>query len=209
MASYSSNRYAYALTIASIANPFQALYVLLFAAQLIILAFYVSPAAASIKTAIPSQVMAVAVIIGLSGLSMVEHLRCPKSSDGINVYLFFTIAIDAMQVRTLWLRLDSLKLAIAATSCLALKVILLIAEAQGKNKYLFEKYQTLAPESSSGVFARRCFWWLNSMLVRGYNIMIRTDQLEDIKEDFASIQLLEMFQHKYSRCKLPGRHEVS
>lgn len=180
----------------------QALYALLFAAQLVTLVFYVLPAAPPIKTVIPSQAMAVAVVLSLSGLSLLEHVHSPRSSDGINVYLFFSIVFDAVQVRTLWLRLDSLKVAAAATACLILKVLLLIAETQGKKRYLFETYQKLAPETLSGVFARRCYWWLNGMLIRGYKILIRPDQLEAIKEDFASSSLLDSLERNYARGKL-------
>jgi hypothetical protein len=92
-----------------------------------------------------------------------------------------------------------LKLAAAATVCLALKLVILGFEAQGKKKYLFIEYQSLAPETLSGVFARRCFWWLNGMLMRGYEILIRPDQLEVIKEDFASRDLLESLERSYSK----------
>jgi ATP-binding cassette subfamily C (CFTR/MRP) protein 1 len=180
----------------------QALYVLILAAQLVTLVFYVSPVIPFIRTTIASQVLAVAVILGLSSLSLLEHGRSLRSSDGINVYLFFSITFDAVQVRTLWLRLDSLKLAAAATVCLALKLVILGFEAQGKRKYLFRKYQSLAPETLSGVFARRCFWWLNGMLMRGYKNLIRPDQLEDIKEDFASRDLLQSLEGSYNRGKL-------
>jgi ATP-binding cassette subfamily C (CFTR/MRP) protein 1 len=180
----------------------QALYFLILAAQLVTLVFYVSPAAPFIRTTIASQTLAVAVILGLSGLSFLEHERSLRSSDGINVYLFFSITFDAVQVRTLWLRLDSPKLVAAATVCLALKLVILGFEAQGKKKYLFRKYQSLAPETLSGVFARRCFWWLNGMLMRGYKIVIRPDQLEDIKEDFASRVMLQSLEGSYNKGKL-------
>jgi len=162
----------------------------------------------SIKTSIPSQALAVVVVVGLSGLSLLEHGRLYRSSDGINVYLFFSIAFDAVQVRTLWLRLDTLKLAVAATVCVVLKVALLFVEAQGKKKFLFEKYKSLAPESLSGVFARRCFWWLNGMLIRGYQILIRPDQLEAIKQDFASDKLLDALERSYTKGKLVSLHKI-
>jgi ATP-binding cassette subfamily C (CFTR/MRP) protein 1 len=155
----------------------------------------------SVKTNIPSQALAIAVIVALSGLSLLEHGRLCRSSDGINVYLFFSIAFDAVQIRTLWLRLDTLKLTVAATVCVVLKVALLVVEAQGKKRFLFEKYQSLAPESLSGVFARRCFWWLNGTLIRGYQTLIQPNQLEAIKEDFASDELLDALERSYTKSK--------
>jgi ATP-binding cassette subfamily C (CFTR/MRP) protein 1 len=133
---------------------------------------------------------------------MLEHVRSCRSSDSISVYLFFSIALDAVQVRTLWLRHVTLKLAVAITICLVLKLALLIVEAQKKTKFLFEKYRSLAPETLSGVIARRCFWWLNGMLIQGYQILIRPDQLGAIKEDFASDELLEALERSYTKGRL-------
>lgn len=151
----------------------------------------------AVKTVLPSEALSVVVIIGLSALSFLEHVRSPRSSDGINIYLFFSIIFDAAQVRTLWLRFASFNLAIVASICLGLKFVLLLVEAQGKRRYLVEKYRALAPETLCGVFARRLFWWLNGMLLKGYRSLMQPDQLESIKEDFASSDLLKKVERNY------------
>ena len=104
-----------------IANLFHVLYTLLFAAQITALIFYVEPTAPSIKSVVPSQALALTVVPALSCLSLLEHIRSFRSSDCVNVFLFFSTIFDAMQVRTLWLRLASKKLAATASVCLALK----------------------------------------------------------------------------------------
>ncbi|KAF2188572.1 hypothetical protein K469DRAFT_565963, partial [Zopfia rhizophila CBS 207.26] len=59
--------------------------------------------------------------------------------------------------------------------------------------------KSLAPETLSGVFSRRCFWWLNGMLLRGYQSLIRPEQLDPIKDDFASKNLLDNLQRSYDQ----------
>lgn len=131
-----------------------------------------------------------AVVLASSGLSLLEHVRSPRSSDAINVYLFFSTILDAVQVRTLWLRQLPTTVAVAATVCVAFKFALLIAEAQSKMVGLMEDYQNLAPETLSGVYARRVFWWLNGLLKRGYGATFRPVDLMDIKEEFGAKGLL-------------------
>jgi ATP-binding cassette subfamily C (CFTR/MRP) protein 1 len=177
------------------------LYALLFAAQLATLVFWAVKPPLSIKTAVPSQALAVTVVPGLGVLSLLEHSRSPRTSDAINTYLFLSILFDAVQVRSLWLRLHSLKLAIAATSCLGLKCMLLIAEAHSKSRYLAERSKSLSPETLSGVFARRCFWWLNSTLARGYKSLIEPEKLDPIKDGFVSEHLLSQLEKSYEKSE--------
>ncbi|KAJ4291830.1 hypothetical protein N0V90_009726 [Kalmusia sp. IMI 367209] len=168
------------------------LYIFLLAAQLAVLAFTASTSSSSTssRSAIAAQSLIIAVIIGLSGLSLLEHVRSPRSSDAINAYLFFSTIFDAVQLRTLWLRPLSMSIAIAASVCLALKLILLVAEAQNKIAWLMEDYRNLAPETLSGVYTRRVFWWLNGLMGRGYRATFRPVDLMAIKEEFASKDLL-------------------
>ncbi|PSN69168.1 P-loop containing nucleoside triphosphate hydrolase protein [Corynespora cassiicola Philippines] len=171
----------------------QTLYFLLIAVQIAILAFSIT-FLGPIKTAIPSTTLSLVAVLGLNGLSFIEHIRSPRTSDGINMYLFLSSIFDAVQVRSLHLRHIPTQLKGAAIACLVLKIVLLLAEMQGKGKYLYAKYQSLAPETLSGVFARRFFWWLNDMLREGYRTIIWTDQLQPIKEDFAAKGLVSNIQ---------------
>lgn len=150
-------------------------------------------------TAIASQTLLLAVIFGIGGLSLLEHVKSPRTSDSINVYLFFSTILDGVQLRTVWLRHCPLSVSIAASICFALKLVLLIAEAQSKFSWLMEDFHSLAPESLSGVYARRVFWWLNGLMGRGYRTTFRPVDLMPIKEDFASQGLLDAFKATSSK----------
>lgn len=80
---------------------------------------------------------------------------------------------------------------VPASVCFALKLLLLLAEAQGKIAWLMEDCRGLAPETLSGVYARRVFWWLNGLMRKGYKATFRPVDLMKIKEDFESKQLLD------------------
>ena len=170
----------------------QVLYALLLGAQITTLVFWASPTPRAIRTAIPSQVLGVVDVLALSALSLVEHTRSYSSSDGVNVYLLFSIAFDAVQVRSVWLRAAT-RVAAATTSCLALKLMLLVCETQGKRRSLLKDERDLPPESTSGVIARRFFWWLNGLMWHGYKVILKPDDLRPIKEDFAAEDLLARF----------------
>src|ERR1700760_1565544 len=117
---------------------------------------------------ITSAVLSVVVLPLLSILSYIEHFRSTTTSDGINVYLFFSIIFDAIQTRTLWLHSDLKDLAITFSVGLLLKLLLFSLELRSKRSTLLLDSSKLSPETWSGLFSRRFFWWLNSMLISGY-----------------------------------------
>jgi ATP-binding cassette subfamily C (CFTR/MRP) protein 1 len=181
------------------------LYVLLFAAQLsLLICTATSHGIAGSQTAIAALSLLIAVVLTSSGLSLLEHVRSPRSSDAINVYLFFSTIFDAVQVRTLWLRPLPTTVSVAASVCVAFKFVLLIAESQGKFAWLMEDYRCLAPETLSGVYARRVFWWLNGLMKQGYRTTFRPVDLMVIDEEFGSKRLLAALQSKYDKGALLG-----
>ncbi|KAL1598820.1 hypothetical protein SLS60_007962 [Paraconiothyrium brasiliense] len=161
-----------------------------------------SHGAAGSQTAIAAQILLTAVVLALSSLSLLEHVKSPRSSDAINVYLFFSIIFDAVQLRTLWLRPLPTTVCVAASVCFTVKFALWLAEAQSKFAWLKEDYRSLAPETLSGVYARRGFWWLNGLMKRGYRATFQPMDLMAIKEDFGSKRLLDILQSQSDRGRL-------
>jgi len=149
----------------------------------------------ALKPVLAAQSLAVPVVLGLSALSLLEHTRSPRSSDTINVFLFFSTMFDAVQVRTFWIRPLPTAVAVTASICLSLRIILLLAEAQSKSTSLYEEYKNLAPETLSGVYARRVFWWLNGLMRKGYKITFDPMELMAIDEEFGSRGLLHAIEH--------------
>jgi ATP-binding cassette, subfamily C (CFTR/MRP), member 1 len=140
---------------------------------------------------LPSAILSVIVVPVLSALSYSDHFRSTTTSDGINIYLFFGICFDAIQVRTLWFHSTLQDIAICYSVGVLLKTQLFILELHSKASSLLQDLSKLSPESWSGVFSRRFFWWLNSLLKSGYRGFLHPDQLFPLPESIKSQNLLQ------------------
>ncbi|TGO57755.1 hypothetical protein BCON_0062g00250 [Botryotinia convoluta] len=129
------------------------------------------------RASLPAALLALIAILGLCILSYFEHSRNIRPSSIINAYLFFTLSFDAAQLRTRWLRGNNVAGNAIATSILGVKLLLLILEAKGKRKILFQRYGYLSPESTSGLFARSLFWWSNPLFRLGFGGVVRDEDL--------------------------------
>jgi len=58
-------------------------------------------------------------------------------------------------------------------------------------------YQHSAPESTSGIFNRSVFWWLNSLFRRGFRALLAVEDLAEIDSKFSSRVLRDDLQHNW------------
>lgn len=129
------------------------------------------------RASLPAALLAFTATLGLCILSYFEHISNVRPSSIINAYLFFTLPLDAAQLRTRWMRGDNVAGNAILTSILGVKLLLLILEAKGKRKILFQRYDYLSPESTSGLFARSLFWWLIPLFRLGFEGVVRDEDL--------------------------------
>ncbi|THV43871.1 hypothetical protein BGAL_0843g00010 [Botrytis galanthina] len=129
------------------------------------------------RVSLPAALLAFTATLGLCILSCFEHSRNVRPSSIINAYLFFTLPFDAAQLRTRWMRGDNVAGNAILTSILGVKFLLLILEAKGKRRILFQRYDYLSPESTSGLFARSLFWWLIPLFKLGFEGVVRDEDL--------------------------------
>lgn len=99
--------------------------------------------------------------LALCFLSHSEHNHSVRPSAIINAYLLLTLPFDVARSRTLWLARATRPIAATFTSALCIKVIILIAEAVEKRSILLDRYRHSSPETTSGIYSRSFFWWLN------------------------------------------------
>lgn len=154
---------------------------------------------------LPAAALAFVLALELCSLSYMEHRRSVRPSSIISVYLTLTIVFDVVQCRTLWL-MDNFRGCVAPVflATAASKVLVLVLELQGKRKFLIEPWSHLSPESTSGVFNRSLFWWVNSLLLRGFKTILSVDSLYDTDDQLRSARLAEKLSgtwrsNKYSR----------
>ncbi|UNI24672.1 hypothetical protein JDV02_010402 [Purpureocillium takamizusanense] len=97
-----------------------------------------------------------------------------------------------MQCRTLWLLGDDVRNAAHVfTAVTACKVVMLFLETRTKRRALLLKWQHVGPEATSGIINRLFFWWLNRLMMSGFNGNLSTSSLYDLDDELLSEPLLD------------------
>ncbi|KUJ15922.1 P-loop containing nucleoside triphosphate hydrolase protein [Mollisia scopiformis] len=157
------------------------------------------------RATVPSAVLSFLASVLVLPLSRLEHNRSIKPSSLLSVYLLVSVAFDAVQVRTLFLRHDESAILGLFTTSVGLKLVLLLLESLNKRKYLRAPYSTYPPESTSGVFGRSFFWWLNPMLATGFRRLMTLDDLFVTDNALLSEPLGEEMKKSWNKYRSSGR----
>jgi hypothetical protein len=145
-----------------------------------------------IKYAVTAGVIELLGAVALSILVVLEHMRSIQPSTVTVVYLLSTIVGDSVQLRTLLLRGYSPTLLHLLSSLLAFKVVLLIAEAWPKRRYLRSASIDYSPEETTGILTRSVFWWLNSLFWHGSKDLLSSEDLFPLDQQLQSARLRDL-----------------
>ncbi|ETS81268.1 hypothetical protein PFICI_06270 [Pestalotiopsis fici W106-1] len=146
----------------------------------------------------------------LAPLSHLEHGKSSRPSFLISFYLGFTAILDIARVRTQWFLPNNRSVAAVLTVSLIVKCLLLTLEEMGKRSLLpGTRSGNISLESTSGLFNRSTFWWLNSLLLQGSKNILDTDALPPIREKLASNRLGETLQSNWKNCNQNRRHALA
>ncbi|KAF5878883.1 putative abc multidrug protein [Botrytis fragariae] len=146
------------------------------------------------RATIPAAALLLVDALGLFALSHIEHLHSVRPSALINVWLLLTLPFDMARARSLWLVHANNPTAAVFTSALGVKIMVIIAEAVEKRHILLDRYRNTSPETTSGIYSRSFFWWLNTLMTTGFQRIIKNEDLYPIGEEMSSHYL-------YSRAK--------
>ncbi|KAK1689651.1 ABC transporter [Colletotrichum godetiae] len=80
-----------------------------------------------------------------------------------------------------------------------------LLEVQGKRRFLLAALHHLSPEATSGIIARGFFWWLNSLLGKGFKATLSPSTLYDIDNDMRSEYLLQNLDNAWNRRRGHGK----
>ncbi|CZT50852.1 related to multidrug resistance-associated protein [Rhynchosporium secalis] len=161
------------------------------------------------RASLASALLALAASLGLCVLSNIEHTKNIRPSSIINSYLLLTLPFDAAQVRTRWLRSDNLAGNGITSAILAVKLLVLVSEAIEKKGLLFAPYVSPSPETTSGLYSRGFFWWLNPLFQLGFSKVVNDSDLFSADEDLLSKSLKSKFsKHWTNRSKYPQKHTL-
>ncbi|KAF7960469.1 hypothetical protein EAE96_000149 [Botrytis aclada] len=138
------------------------------------------------RATMPAAALLLVDALGLFALSNLEHLHSVRPSALINVWLLFTLPFDMARARSLWLVHENNPTAAVFTSALGVKIMVIITEAVEKRHILLDRYRNTSPETTSGIYSRSFFWWLNTLMTTGFQRVIKNEDLYPIGEEMSS-----------------------
>ncbi|KAK3671387.1 hypothetical protein LTR78_008665 [Recurvomyces mirabilis] len=159
---------------------------------------------------IASAVLHLVVALCMLALSHLEHERSARPSILLSVYLFITSLLDVAQTRTLYLSAHSrIETAVAGvfTLSLALKVIILLLEAQRKTKWVrWDTAVPHSPEETSGIYSIGMYSWLNHLFFIGYRTPLDMQSLYALDQTMTSEDLYGRFKEHADFSKVKGQY---
>lgn len=156
---------------------------------------------------IASSVLKLVSALFMITLSLVDHSKSPRPSVLLNSYLFLTLLLDGVQARTLFLSSgDKPELTYSSifSAAIALKVAILLLEAQRKSKWVNWNEKEHSPEETSGIFSLGVFFWLNNIFLDGYKKILTIKDLYPLDSSLDGKLLHEEFSKNMDYSKLKG-----
>jgi ATP-binding cassette subfamily C (CFTR/MRP) protein 1 len=175
--------------------------VVLVASQLALVVLWNVDRPLQTRASVPCAIIGLIAVLLVLFLSNVEHARSVRPSSLLNIYLLVTLTFDIAQARTLFLR-SNIPIASVFVAAMAAKFFLLLLEVRSKRAFLKHPYDQLPTESTSGIFNRSYFWWLNPLFIRAFRGLLSFENLPEIDVDLASMRLRKLFLRAWDkRCK--------
>lgn len=140
-------------------------------------------------------------------LSFLDHSKSPRPSVLLSGYLFLTLLLDAAQARTQFLSSDDqpeLTYSIMFSTASALKVGILLLEAQRKSKWVIWNEKEHSPEETSSIFSLGVFFWLNKIFLEEYKTVLKMEDLYPLDSSLNGKSLHDKFSEKMIHSKLRG-----
>ncbi|TEA15049.1 ABC transporter atnG [Colletotrichum sidae] len=172
-----------------------------FSLQVALVALWALPATPNTRTSTAESILGLVEAVAIASLSYFEHRRSIRPSALLSAYLVLTVVLDVAQARTYWLRGGLTSVAGVFTASLVVKLIILTLEETPKRPLLQNREKELAVESTTGVVSRSLFWWLNSLFIQGFRLLIGLDDLGAIDPKFDSARLLRMLDRSWAKSK--------
>ncbi|KAF5599389.1 multidrug resistance [Fusarium pseudoanthophilum] len=143
---------------------------------------------ASRRTSAAASLAFIAALL-LVPLSWIEHSRAPRPSTAIAAYLSVTLLFDIARVRTSWLLVPSAvdqSYASVLTVSTVLKAVMVCLESRQKEKWLGWDVKQHSPEETSGIWNLGVFFWLNTLFMKGYRVILTLDSLYPLDKALAA-----------------------
>ncbi|TQB72810.1 hypothetical protein MPDQ_006453 [Monascus purpureus] len=152
------------------------------AIQVVLLVLWALPSAPATNVSVAAAALGLPVALAMGLLSHAQHVRSVRPSTLLNVYLLLSLLCDIVQTRTLWLLHRATAIAAVFTASVFLKLVVLMTEAAEKRRLLEGKHQDATVESTSGIWNKMLFWWVNPLLWKGSRSILQPRDLQTINE---------------------------
>ncbi|KAF2228115.1 P-loop containing nucleoside triphosphate hydrolase protein [Elsinoe ampelina] len=126
------------------------------------------------------------------GLSHLEHFRSVRPSILLQLYLMVAVVVEAVHLRTVWIRSDNVILKSVCAGQLASCAVFLASESMDKESILLG-HKVRSPQDINDLFSQRLFFWLNNLFVQGYRKILAPKDLYSIDEELASPETQRIF----------------
>ena len=156
---------------------------------------------------VASSALQLVAALSMTALSVLDHVKSPRPSVLLSIYLSLTLLLDAAQARTLFLSSDGKPELVYSgifTAKVAVKAGILLLEALHKSKWVKWDAKKHSPEETSGIFSLGVFFWLIRMFLTGYKKTLTPEDLYPLDSSFDAKSLHEKFSANMDHSRLRG-----
>ncbi|RSL67954.1 hypothetical protein CEP54_002991 [Fusarium duplospermum] len=157
--------------------------------QLVLLIFGQNSSQFSSGRSLAAASLAFIAALLLIALSWIEHSRAPRPSTAIAAYLSVTLLFDVARTRTAWLlTLSGVNPSYVSvlTAATVLKAVIIYLESRQKEKWLGWDIKQHSPEETSGIYNLGVFFWLNTLFMKGYRVILTLESLYPLDKALAA-----------------------
>lgn len=156
---------------------------MLFALQVLHLAFQSQTPLLQTKTALPAGLLQVMAIAVATGLSWLEDQRSVRPSDLMVIYFFLASILSFPRLRSLWLLSSEARIpAILWSLVSAGMLMVLVLESIHKTYMLRTPYKRLSQESTASLWTRSLFIWTLPLIRNGFCSVISISNLPNVDD---------------------------
>ncbi|CZR69716.1 related to multidrug resistance protein [Phialocephala subalpina] len=176
--------------------------------QIVLLVLWCLSPAERTRVSIPAAVFSLIGAAFICVLSHFEHVKSVRPSTIINIYLFFSVLFDAVQLRTLWESHNLDTIASVFSASFSAKATLLVLEAIEKGSFLAPPYRWTPPESLSSIYNLSVFWWLNHLFKTGFKKVLAFEDLYTLNPELQSKNINIDAQNAWDRVNKDTKHPL-
>jgi ATP-binding cassette, subfamily C (CFTR/MRP), member 1 len=121
-------------------------------------------------------------------LSFVEHRRSATPSTLLVLYILACLLGHGVELLVLSPIMSRKSLSFQVAH-IFLELAVLVVECKNKYAILLPEYQQLTPEEQAGILGRAFFWWINPLVMKGYQSILTDADLPRPTEALSSKKL--------------------